>query len=358
MAVPKTVVWEREPHTEAKHNILRFYLDAYFPIIAASKWASAGVSFIDAFAGPGEYTDGSVGSPIIAITCANRVVARHPTDIRVVLVEKETDRFEHLQTMIEEMEIASRVSVARKQGACEDVLVPELDRLGLWNAPMFVNFDGWGVDTPFDLIRRVGVGKRPEVLVTFGSQWFTRFAGQDEVGAGDRVFGDQEWRAVANLATPSEKRRFLVDEYRRRLSHAGFEYHLAFELVDEGGHPLFLVFGTGSELGVEKMKDAMWRVDSASGSRFRDPRDPNQMAFDLSESNPDLTLLRQQILEQLESGRKTLAQLQQFVLLETVFKKAHARTAVDDLEAADKVVCQHRQSYEKFVVTRAPDSLF
>jgi three-Cys-motif partner protein len=358
VAVPKTVVWERDPHTKAKHNILRFYLDAYFPILASSTWSSAGLSFVDAFAGPGEYKDGSLGSPIIAVTSASRVVAEHATDIRVVLVEKEADRFEHLHSMVEEMAIPDRVSVTMTQGACEQVLVTELDRLGLWNAPMFVNFDGWGVDTPFELIRRVGSGRRPEVLVTFGSQWFTRFAGQEEVGAGDRVFGDQGWRAVANLATPSEKKRFLVDEYRRRLTQAGFEYHLTFELVDEGGNPLFLVFGTGSDRGVEKMKDAMWRVDSASGSKFRDPRDRNQMAFELSDNDPDLTLLRQQILEQLDSGPKTLAELQRFALLETVFKKGHARTAVDELETARRVVCQHRQAYDRFVVTKAPDSLF
>lgn len=358
MAVPKEVVWDRDPHTEAKHDLLKVYLDAWFPIMA-SRWSSTGICYVDAFAGPGEYRDGSVGSPIIALDAACRSeVSQYPTEVRLVFVEKEPDRFEHLESMVAGRTLARRCHVTMKLGACEEVLLPELDKSKASSGPVFANFDGWGVDTPFELIQRVGQGKRPEVLVTFHSQWFTRFAGQEEVGAGDRVFGDREWRAVADLASPIEKRRYLVDEYRRRLTGAGFPYHLTFELLDEGGHPLFLVFGTTQEIGVEKMKDAMWRVDSVSGSKFRDPRDPNQLAFDLSDGDPNLTLLLQQIRELLDQGPKTLVELQQFALLETVFKKVHAKTAVDRLEADGKVTCRRARAYEQFIVERAADSLF
>lgn len=358
MAVPREVVWDRDPHTEAKHDLLKVYLDAWFPIMA-SRWSSTGICYVDAFAGPGEYRDGSVGSPIIALDAACRSeVSQYPTEVRLVFVEKEPDRFEHLESMVAGRTLARRCHATMKLGACEEVLLPELDKSKASRGPVFANFDGWGVDTPFELVQRVGQGKRPEVLVTFHSQWFTRFAGQEEVGAGDRVFGDREWRAVTDLASPIEKRRYLVDEYRRRLTGAGFPYHLTFELLDEGGHPLFLVFGTTQEIGVEKMKDAMWRVDSVSGSKFRDPRDPNQLAFDLSDGDPNLTLLLQQIRELLDQGPKTLVELQQFALLETVFKKVHAKTAVDRLEADGKVTCRRARAYEQFIVERAADSLF
>ena len=88
----------------------------------------------------------------------------------------------------------------------------------------------------------------------------------------------------------------------------------------------------------------MWRVVSVSGSKFRDPRDPNQLAFDLSDGDPNLTLLLQQIRELLDQGPKTLVELQQFALLETVFKKVHAKTAVDRLEADGKVTCRRARA--------------
>jgi three-Cys-motif partner protein len=69
MAVPKETIWDIEPHTQAKHEILTRYLDAWFPILAS--W-NMKVLFIDGFAGPGTYKDGSPGSPLLAIDAARR----------------------------------------------------------------------------------------------------------------------------------------------------------------------------------------------------------------------------------------------------------------------------------------------
>jgi len=62
-----TTVWDLEPHTEAKHEILKRYLQAWFPIM--SKW-NGRILYIDGFAGPGEYSNGDPGSPLIAINTA------------------------------------------------------------------------------------------------------------------------------------------------------------------------------------------------------------------------------------------------------------------------------------------------
>ena len=59
-----STIWSIDPHTEAKHDILRKYLDAWLPII--TRW-NGRVLYIDGFAGPGEYIGGRDGSPIIAI---------------------------------------------------------------------------------------------------------------------------------------------------------------------------------------------------------------------------------------------------------------------------------------------------
>jgi three-Cys-motif partner protein len=335
MAVPTEVIWDRDPHTKAKHKILGTYLAAYFPIMA-SKFSNDGVCFIDAFAGSGQYTDGGEGSPLIALRAAERhVVIDTGCALDFVFIEEDPRRLAHLKELLAEQQ--TRFDVSTREGRCQDLLEPTLSELGLWQRPMFVNLDGWGVDTPYRLVRRIGESKRPEVLVTFGSQWFTRFAEKYELDIGDLVFGDEQWRAVAKLPT-HQKRRFLVDEYRRRLAACGFKFQLTFELIDEGGHPLFLVYGTSSLYGVRKMKDAMWSVDPSGGSKFRDPRDPNQLSFGLSEDSPDLRLLKAQILEQLQGGTDiSLRVLQDFALLETVYKEVHASSAVKELKAAGKV---------------------
>ena len=326
----------------------------------AASWTSTGICYIDAFAGPGIYEDGSPGSPIIALDAACQDnIRQYNTDIELVFIEKEHERFDHLKSMIDNYcaRLPNQCHVTPKRGACEEILPGVLDKIHTLQ-PVFVNFDGWGVDTPYTLIRKIGQRKASEVFITFHSSWFTRFAKCTDIEAGDIVFGSNQWREVTNLKNPREKKPFLVDKYRQSLLEAGFQFQLTFELIDEGGHSLFLVFGTNSADGVEKMKDAMWQVDKVAGSKFKDPRDPNQLKFDLSNDNPNLTLLSEQILHQLDQAPKSLTELQRFTLLETLFKKSHAKKAVDQLEADQKVIRKHTKKYEESIVQKAPDRLF
>ena len=60
MAKERGTTWPIEPHTKAKHEILRRYWQAWLPII--TKLGSR-VLYIDGFAGPGRYEGGEDGSP-------------------------------------------------------------------------------------------------------------------------------------------------------------------------------------------------------------------------------------------------------------------------------------------------------
>ena len=61
---PKTTTWELDDHTRGKHEVLRNYMQAWLPVMA--KW-NGRILFIDAFAGPGEYSGHEPGSPVIAL---------------------------------------------------------------------------------------------------------------------------------------------------------------------------------------------------------------------------------------------------------------------------------------------------
>lgn len=65
MAAPKQTIWELEPHTAAKHAILRRYLSAWLPILSHGGFQK--LAYIDAFSGPGSYVGGEDGSPVIAL---------------------------------------------------------------------------------------------------------------------------------------------------------------------------------------------------------------------------------------------------------------------------------------------------
>jgi hypothetical protein len=82
------------------------------------------------------------------------------------------------------------------------------------------------------------------------------------------------------------------------------------------------------------------------------------MSFELTDSNPNLSLLQQQILSALGPGPMSMEDIQNFTLLETVYKKVHAKQAVDALEARHKVECQKTKAYANYIVRLAPPSLF
>src|SRR4051812_10923887 len=63
----KETLWPMRPTTAAKHTILRKYLDAWLPILGGGRYASDYLILIDGFAGPGRYSTGEDGSPLLMI---------------------------------------------------------------------------------------------------------------------------------------------------------------------------------------------------------------------------------------------------------------------------------------------------
>ena len=337
LAVPTEILWERDPHTAAKHTLLRRYMSAWFPIMA-KQFRGDGITFLDGFAGPGKYTNAQDSSPVIAMEQALRNdVTLYGTQTRLVFVEVDRGRFEHLDNLLD----ARFPPTTRPSGLvmrvhcdkCVDCFDQVIDEMGGWDGPVFANLDGWGADVDYEIVQRIAQQQSSEVLVTFKDQFFIRFADGDQQ-AGERVFGHGDWRSVDQLPT-AEKRPFLLDLYRQGLHSAGFKYVLTFEMIDEGGHRLHLFFGTKNKVAVERFKDGLWKVDGVSGQRFRDPRDPNQMSFDILD--PDFTPLERRILVLLDERDHNLAELCEDALVETIYKKTHVKPVVDRLIDQRKV---------------------
>ena len=65
MTAPKSTVWDLSPHTKAKHGILKRYLQAWTPVLSLGGFPD--IIYIAGFAGPGRYSKGEDGSPVIAL---------------------------------------------------------------------------------------------------------------------------------------------------------------------------------------------------------------------------------------------------------------------------------------------------
>jgi three-Cys-motif partner protein len=336
MPTPADVVWDADPHTLAKHRLLQAYLAAWLPTLLHGGYDR--VTYAEGFAGPGIYRGGEPGSPVAALRAflgQRRLLAGGRT-VDMVLAEKDHRRMTELRRQmgraLTEAPVApAGISVEYVCGDHAKVLLPALERIGAMRRPVFAFLDSYGgPDVPLDVARRIGGAPASEVLVTFGTSFFIRFCEvEGHQAEGDRVFGGPQWRQVAKLA-PREKKPFLVATYRRSLRQAGFRFVLSFEMLDEQGHDLHLVFGTTHRAGLEKMKDAMWAIDPIGGVRFRDPRDPSQGMLDFT-INPDFGPLRRSLLAELSHGPQPLALLKEHTLVETVYRPPHARTVVQEL---------------------------
>src|SRR5918994_7295126 len=96
---PKATLWRLDPHSHAKHAILRRYLQAWTPILTRGGFGT--IAYIDAFAGPGLYDSGEDGSPLIALKAA--LSAPVTGTMLFLFVEEKPARAEHLRALINDL---------------------------------------------------------------------------------------------------------------------------------------------------------------------------------------------------------------------------------------------------------------
>ncbi|MFF4606013.1 three-Cys-motif partner protein TcmP [Streptomyces sp. NPDC001339] len=361
MAVPKNTVWPRDPHTAAKHDLLKKYLQPWAPILLSRNET---ITYAEGFSGPGIYTEGEPGSPIVAYEAFVAALRHRPKNIRMVLVEGDKRRAAELQEQIARArerhpeEVNRRISVQSFHGECHPTLLDRLRISGALRQPLFVLLDSYGgPDIPFALLQQLAAHRSTEAMVTFAPAFLTRFAQKNDGHreAGNAAFGGSEWQAVFDQRS-GDKFTFLRDQYRETLRRAGFTHTLYFEMVDEGGRVLYLIFGTSHEKGLEKMKEAMWSVDSDHGVRYRDPRDVQQQQLAL-ELEPNTEPLRRILLEYISScprGR-SVAELRHYTLLDTVYKPTQVTALVRQMRDAKDVSTEpHKVTGETRVLPYTP----
>lgn len=326
-----TTKWPIDPHTQAKHQILEEYLKKWFPILSST---ADRVIFLDGFAGPGIYSKGEDGSPVIAIrTAVEHKLAERFKKIIFWFIEKEKDRAQILSEVLKDRfpslpkNIQYEVEKSEFAPSLEKTL-DSIEKEGAKLAPTLAFIDPFGFSgMPMHLILRILGYARCEVLITFMSRFILRFNDERREDALDELYGNGDWRAVRQIEDPDERRRFVVDLYVRQLrEHGGAKYYRTFEMVGQDNTILYhLVFATKSLTGLKAMKEAMMKVDRRGSFRFSDRTDPKQ-TFLVDYNDPNNWILKAAELVFAKFTGKTvpLDDVEEFVLVETsfVFRKS------------------------------------
>jgi three-Cys-motif partner protein len=279
--MPDDVLWPLKPHTQAKHAILRRYLEAWFPILNRHHGR---ILYFDGFAGPGEYEHGEPGSPIIAL----EVAANHRRQMRgeVVFwfVEARQDRFNHLQQLVGQLTLPRNLRVNIQRAEFHEVLRETLDsfeQTGDIIAPTFAFIDPFGFSgVPMELIHRLLAHPSTEAFICFQVGYVNRFLEHpdSQISAHTvELFGSQEVLDVPFAeGNRIDRLRCL---YQGQLKRAA-RYVRFFSMYNQRGQPIYdLFFAGNNELGHYRMKDAMWKVDEDGQFRFSDATDPSQLVL-------------------------------------------------------------------------------
>lgn len=334
MSTPKSVIWRLDPHSLAKHEILRRYLEAWLPIMTTN---FERVVVLDGFAGPGEYIGGEIGSPLIALN----VLLKHKhelvrkREVVFLFVEEDNRRCDHLRSLLAKQELPAKTKCYVHQGRFNETLtglLSSLEEQRLRLAPTFAFIDPFGFShTPMSVITRLMSHPRCEFLITFMHEEISRFLSYDNEAIAshyDELFGTQIWRQIVSESVDSKDRAQRIhDLYRDQLRRSGARFIRSFCIRNKHNSiDYFLFFGTNNLLGMEKMKDAMWAVDSTGTYVFSDFTNPNQLF--LIPPVPDYLPLKRILTEQYKGAIVSIKEIEEFIIAETPFRKSGYKSEV------------------------------
>ena len=270
------------PHTEAKHDILKYHLGAWFPILARSSYRT---QYIDGFSGPGEYEGGQPGSPILAL---NTIVghryfpefAKAGKRMDFLFVERDESFYRSLHNRIRERQWPGAFNIEIRHGEFEPIISDFLNQVDQSRRPipptlLFVDpFGSSGFS--MNLLARLGEHDRIDMLINFNyldlNRWLPDSTKHITVNS---LYGSSRWRP-ALFMEGDERKNFLIKEYGQSLLEAGWK-NTNFEMINKNNQTqYYLFFGAKHPRGMEVMKQAMRSISTDGLFRYSDRSDPNQ----------------------------------------------------------------------------------
>lgn len=399
-----------EPHSVAKHEILRRYIEEYIQILTADpRVPDFRLTLIDGFAGGGEYVvrgsaDLHDGSPFVlinAVRTAEALVNQRRTkpialDTSFVFVEKKKSNFLYLEdALARRLDQKARSKVTTIHGAFEehvDQIIRGLkpDR-GRKPRPIFV-LDQYGYsDVPVDLIARI-MRELPhaEVFLTLAYGWIGAYAKGPvaqalriqkslHIAPHLRTFaeGSRDIDEIAELPTND---KVAAMRYIQQLLHEGFakqagaKCYTPFFITSRGSNRSYwFLHLANSARANDVIKDLHWGVKNhfvhygGAGLLMlgydpaRPVDDTEQRAFGFDKSAHERTVealledLPRRLQEEYPNG-VSFGKLYETICNETPASKKILREPLDRLCAEGQLKKQGAEGEERAISTRIKDT--
>lgn len=308
---------------EAKHQLLRRYLDGWFPILTS---VHGRVIYVDCHAGRGIHETGQQGSPILALQRLRDHQLRDrildSTEVQFVFFENDLANYEHLCTEIDSLgELPSNITVDIFQEDYEESLRQLVDEMNQHNqslAPSFAFVDPYGFTLSMGLLNDLLAFPSCELLINFMYRYVDMAIHHPAQASNmDSLFGCQDWRKLASIENPREREQSTIELFARQLQ-AKFVTHINM-IGDNSVLKYVLLHASNHPRGRELMKESMWAV-VPDGSFTAFERDsPDQ--YVLIEPDPSLELLKDLLWKNFVGQQVYMEEIYEWLLQELYLKK-------------------------------------
>ena len=307
----------------AKHSILRKYLDGWFPIL--STW-SGKVLYIDCHAGRGRHKRGQEGSPILAVrrlldhTYKDRIL--NFTEVHFVFFEINPKNYEVLIKEIKALgNLPSHIHVKPYCRDYEVTLQATFEDLKNRNqipAPTFAFVDPYGFNLSMNLLNTLLSFPKCELFINFMYRYVDMAISQEEQATNmDNLFGSSEWKNLRVIRNPINRSEAIIRLFSSQLK-ARYVTHMHMHGSNKA-LKYVLLHATNNKKGRELMKEAMWSVEPSGSFTAYERNSPNQ--YILLEPEPNLEPLKARLWSNFAGQKIYLSEIYDWLLDELYLKK-------------------------------------
>ena len=339
--------WEYREHTKVKHILLKKYLTAWIPILG--KW-NPKICYFDGFAGKGEYIDGTLGSPLIALEVADSL-SYYFGKLTCFFIEKDSENFKNLERVLEreksKFQDWQKIKIEKENDEFANVIngiFEYLEKEKSILVPSFFFVDPFGFSgIPFTAIKKILENPKTEVFFTFIVRDIARFIQLPELeNIFNKLFGTNKWRNVLNSSQKPELA--LIDLYREQLHDAAnARYSWPFRVcTSEKVQTLYyLLHVTNNFKGHSIMKTIMFNQSAEGNFSYLGPEEviarTQMRLFDVH----SIQDLKKYLLERFKGKSLGYVEIQEQVCTpwhtEPPYIDTHYRKALKELEREGKV---------------------
>ncbi len=323
-------LWDLDSHSIGKHLVLDRYIKGWFPILSRVT-RSKNLLVIDGFSGPGEYSNGYSGSPVILLDALLEHCDGYLKDVNTtfVFIEKDEARLTHLQELVSKKYEMLPTSITLKfinssfKESIKDLFLIIKHRQKD-QSPSFTLIDPFGIkDTPMHLIDAILQNDKAEVYISWMYEFINRFKGTSEFKPHlNGLFGSEAWIDCLDISDKNERREFLTGLYKNSLKKSNPEHQVVhFELMKGKRHVYSIFFVSKSSAGTNLMKEAIWKHVPEGDFRYQ-----GDIGLELNIAVPDYSPLIDSIVNEFKGRWVTSKDIQWFVASDkTQYHKAQVK---------------------------------